>query len=327
MKPRTEVQAIAERNGWKVGPLTIAAINRMSSLEVEFHEKFNTAEFNRALNEPKAIAESKATAEAEKTKRLWTDQATPEDTESALEEVAIFCQAFPQFVGSHLPNREALVEWLRMRNLPVTARNLVTAFQALGADGKLLLNPSAIGVGTETEISGARLKNHPKLWVLLEPAQTIEAKERQEMDQMSASDWRQAHPEAFRENRVHPLQQRAWRQAIDTFRLSNPTYTVCDANRVKMLDFITANGLQINVQGLQAAFNALKARGELELQESAQIEGQAVRHTDFGDRERGLQLPEKPSLAWKINSLSAAEYARWIANPANREAVDRAITV
>ena len=105
---------------------------------------------------------------------------------------------------------------------------------------------------------------------------------------MSAAEWKETHKEDFRETRLSDFQQRSWDQAIATFKLSNPTYIPNDSNRGKMLAFITKNGLQLNPQGLQAAFTFLTSRGELELNESNVIEGHATRYTDLGGSEPGF---------------------------------------
>src|SRR6266478_6192922 len=185
MRSKSELESLAARNGWTVVPLTSAQIRRMSSTEAEFHGTCNKKEFERACEEPKAKAASKANLKASKTQRMWADQATPEEIQGSLEEVQIFCRMFPQFRGDYVPNRTALVDWLRKRSMAVTARNLVEAFQALGAQGKLLLNPAAIGIGKDSEITGYKLTSHPQFWKILEPAQTIEDQEKQAFGKMS----------------------------------------------------------------------------------------------------------------------------------------------
>ena len=87
MRSKSELESLAARNGWKVGPLTSAQIRRMSSTEAEFHGTCNKKEFERACEEPKAKAASKANLEASKTQRMWADQATPEEIQGSLEEV------------------------------------------------------------------------------------------------------------------------------------------------------------------------------------------------------------------------------------------------
>jgi hypothetical protein len=324
MKTLNELNHDADVYGWKTGPLTFAKIQRMTADEADWQSRVNAEEFSRAYSEKRTESENKRNAEASKAGRMWADQATPEETQAALAEVTAFCQAYPQFIGRHVPNREALIAWLREQNLPVTFANLVAAYQSLGADGKILVNPSAIGVGTEEEIGGSRLKHHPELWRLLEPAPNAEQKSKIAEQKMSSKEYREAHKEDWREDRIPARQQQSWSKAIEFFKQSRVDYKATEENRKKILGFIFANGLQVNPQGLESAYRALKARGDLELNEGAVQEGQALRYTDFGEQPRGLQLPEKESLAYKIKSMSAKEYQDWLQNPANRRAVDQA---
>lgn len=221
---------------------------------------------------------------------MWADQATPEETEKAIREVTVFCRAFPQFRGDYLPNREALIGWLRSRNMSVTARNLVTAFQALAAEGRIVVNPSAIGIGTDEELSGARLAHHPQLWKLLEPAPTAEDQEKLAERKMSAAEYKAAHIEDWRQPPSERMMA-AWAKASTFFIQANRSYVPTDENKNRLLSFIEANGLQINPQGLQAAFNALK--GELELNENNVQTEQVVKYTNLGGSEPGYPALEQ----------------------------------
>ena len=134
----------------------------------------------------------------------------------------------------------------------------------------------------------------------------------------SASDRRlkptQASPSFFR----------GLEQAIATFRLSNPTYLPTEENQAKMEKFLKANGLQMNPQGLQAAFSYLTSRGELELNESGVIEGTVTRYTNLGGSAPGFPpKSDKYSFQNKINSLSASEFQQRLNDdPQFREAVN-----
>src|SRR5882724_3445194 len=97
MKTPSELKYLSEKYGWKIEPLTHALIVRMTADESDFHARFNAKEFNRAWNDPKTKAENRSNAEMSKTQRMWNDQATPEETNTALDEVQIFCRVFPQF--------------------------------------------------------------------------------------------------------------------------------------------------------------------------------------------------------------------------------------
>src|SRR6266550_8398586 len=142
--------------------LTAREIHLMPEPVYSWHQQNNLKNVEAALDAPRSQAGNKKNAVDAKSSRIWADKATEEEIQESISEVAIFSKAYPQFVGSHIPNREALISFLREKNLPCTARNLVTAFEDLGSKGLLVLNPSAIGIGTESEISGYRVVRHPE---------------------------------------------------------------------------------------------------------------------------------------------------------------------
>jgi hypothetical protein len=244
MKTVGELKYLAERNGWKVGPLTYNQVQRMSSDEIDFHSKLNKEEFEKALDAPRVKAENAKNLEAAKSQRMWKNEATNEETEESVNEVQRFVAAYPQFRADFVPNREALISFLREKNLPCVKANLVTAFEDLASKGLLVLNPSALGIGTESEISGQRVVRHPELFRLLAPAPTEAQKAKLEQGKMSAKEWKEAHKEDFKPTQASPSFFRALEQAIATFRLSNPTYIPTEENKGKMEKFLKANGLQ-----------------------------------------------------------------------------------
>ncbi len=142
---------------------------------------------------------------------------------------------------------------------------------------------------------------------------------------MSATEYREAHKEDWRETRISDLQQRSWNQAIEFFKHSRPDYRGTESNRQKLIGFITANGLQVNPQGLEAAYKYLKSKNELELNEGAVQGGQTLRYTNLagtgGDVRNGF-VGRDTNLAAKITSMSADEYSRWLQSPSNRKAAD-----
>lgn len=315
--------------------LTESEIRRMPEAVYAWHEQNNRANVEKALDAPRVKAENRKNAENAKTTRFWKDEATKEEGEQAIQETLKFHGAYPQFRGDYVPNRYAMRDWLREKSLPWTFENLVSAFEDLTMKGQIVLDPSALGIGTESEIFGHRLKTHPQLSRLLEPAPTEEQKAKLAERRMSAAEWKEAHKEDFRQTRLSDFQLRSWDQAIATFLLSNPTYIANDSNRAKILEFIKNNhklqlpngkvlALSINPQGLQTAFDELSSRGELELNESRVIEGQATRYTNLGGSEPGFPpKSDKYSFQRKIQTMSSSEYLDRINNdPAFREAVN-----
>jgi len=304
--------------------LTAREIQLMPEPVYSWHQQNNLKNVEAALDAPRIQAENKKNSADARSMRIWADKATEEEIQESISEVAKFCQRYPQFVGSYVPNREALISWLREKNLSCVKANLVRAFEDLGSKGRLVLNPSAVGLGTETEISGQRVVRHPELYKLLAPAPTEGQRAKLEQGKMSAAEWKEAHKEDFKSTQASPSFFRALERAIATFRLSNPTYLPTEENREKMDNFLKANRLQMNPQGLQAAFSYLTSRGELELNESGVIEGTVTRYTNLGGSAPGFPpKSDKYSFQKKISSLSSTEYLERINNdPAFREAVN-----
>ena len=324
MKTNGELNYLAQKHGWKAETLTRARINRMPADESDWHSRFNADEFTRAWGEDQAKAENKKNTEAAKSQRIWKNEATNEETEESIREVQEFVAAYPQFRADFVPNREALISFLRSKTLSCVKANLVAAFEDLASKGFLLLNPSAIGIGEESEISGGRVVRHPELYKLLAPAPTEAQKAKLEQGKMSAAEWKEAHKEDFKPTQASPSFFRALEQAIATFRLSNPTYIPTEENQEKMETFLKANDLQMNPQGLQAAFSYLTSRGELELNKSGVIEGTVTRYTNLGGSQPGFPpKSDKYSFQKKISSLSSSEYLERINNdPEFRQAVN-----
>ena len=304
--------------------LTAREIHLMSEPVYAWHEQNNRANVAKALDAPRLKAANVKNAEAAKSQRIWKNEATNEETEESIREVQKFVAAYPQFRADFVPNREALISFLRERNLPCVKANLVAAFEDLASKGFLLLNPSAIGIGEESEISGGRVVRHPELYKLLAPAPTEAQKAKLEQGKMSAAEWKEAHKEDFKPTQASPSFFRALEQAIATFRLSNPTYIPTEENQEKMETFLKANDLQMNPQGLQAAFSYLTSRGELELNKSGVIEGTVTRYTNLGGSQPGFPpKSDKYSFQKKISSLSSSEYRERINNdPEFRQAVN-----
>jgi len=316
VKTNGELSYLAQKHGWKVEPLTRARINRMPADESDWHSRFNADEFTRAWGEDQAKEENKKNVEAARAQRTWGDAASEEETQEAIKEVTKFCQRYPQFVGSYIPNREALISFLREKNLPCTARNLVTAFEDLASKGFLVLNPSALGIGTESEISGGRVVRHPELYKLLAPAPAEKDKTRIAEQKMSADEYRRTHPEAFRDPRVYAEAAEKIKREINSFRSFHPEYVFTEENSKHLQAYIEARKLPFNRESLEAAYGELVREGYIETNPEAVVSSGGTKLVDFGGR------PTRVNLSREINRMTAVEYARWLENPANRRLVD-----
>ena len=126
------------------------------------------------------------------------------------------------------------------------------AFQALGDLGKLVLNPSAIGLGSASELTGAALVRHPQLWQLLEPPkdQTEEQKAQAALNRLSAKEFRELNPEEFRQETPALIEQK-FQQATQTFLSFNSEYVVTNKNRQHIESYIEKRRLAYNIQSLE----------------------------------------------------------------------------
>jgi len=316
MKTNGELSYLAQKYGWKAETLTRARINRMTADESDWHSRFNADEFTRAWGEDQAKAENKKNSADAKSARIWADKATEEEIQESISEVAKFCQRYPQFVGSYVPNREAVISWLRTRNLPCVKANLVTAFEDLASKGLLVLNPSALGLGTETEISGGRVVRHPELYKLLAPAPAEKDRLKLAEQKMSADEYRKQHPEAFRDPRVYAEAAEKIKREINSFRSFHPEYLLTEENSKHLQAYISKRKLPFNRESLEAAYGELVREGYIEINHETVVSSGGTKLVNFGGR------PGRANLSHDINRMTAVEYARWLENPANRRLVD-----
>jgi hypothetical protein len=325
-KTNGELEFLASKYGWdKKAKLTHARIQRMTADEADYQSRFNVEEFNRAWNEKETEAENKRNAEVAQVRRMWEqDEATQEETETAVKEAKEFTAAHPQYIVCD-ENARTLLAWLKERKLLPTAQNWAAAFQAVGAQGRILVNPSALGIGTDTEVGGARLKHHPELSRLLEQAPNAEQKAKIAEQKMGSKEYRELHKEDFREDRISTRQRESWNKAIAFCLQSHPEIKSSDANVKLIGEAVLSSGMQMNPQGLAAAINMLKSKNSLELNEGAVQEGQALRYTNLANTGADVRngfVANDTNLAAKIAKMSSAEYNDWLRSPSNRKAAD-----
>jgi len=296
--------------------LTAGEIQLMPEPVYSWHQQNNLKNVEAALDAPRIQAGNKKNAVDAKSSRIWADKATEEEIQESISEVAKFCQRYPQFVGSYVPNREALISFLRERNLPCVKANLVTAFEDLASKGLLVLNPSAIGIGMESEISGYRVVRHPELYKLLAPAPTEGQRAKLEQGKMSADEYRKQHPEAFRDPQVYADTAEKIKREINSFRSFHPEYKLTEENSKHLQAYISKRKLPFNRESLEAAYSELVREGYIETNPEAVVSSGGTKLIDYGGR------PGRANLSHEINRMSAAEYTRWLENPANRRLVD-----
>lgn len=325
-KTRSELEAMAARNGWKVRELTAEEIcNEMRRDELEFQETFNNAELTRALNEPARRERNRRNKAAWDAKRCWDEKASPEETAAAIAEVQKFTTDYPQFLGEYSPaNREMLLSWLRDRNLPVTYDSLVQGFESLTLGGSLILDGGVCGV-EDKEISGHALVAHPQIYKLLQPHPVLspEAREQERINHLSADDFLNEHSE-LQDCRVAPILKYKVVQILDTWIGQHPEYMRCPENEAAMTDAVLASALPISLQLLESVYQKLLADGALKIDSSAIVEHGASRISDIGGHPQGFpKESEKYSFKMKLRSMSSNEIAERCANdPRFRASLD-----
>src|SRR5580704_2952017 len=149
-------------------PLTLAEwqeISKDTDLQ-DLHLYANTKAVDAVHDAEKKQAENKKNAKAWKQKAMWDGEAGyEEENAEAYKACELFAARYPQF-SPQLENQNLLL-YMKQNNIAVTFESLVQAFEHLASHGLLILLPSAIGIQGD-EITGAALRNHPKLDILLQ---------------------------------------------------------------------------------------------------------------------------------------------------------------
>src|SRR6266853_5766820 len=170
----------------------------MSSSELRWHEQFNATNLENAL--AARAREGKDIDRQWATKKLWDNETrpTPEQAAAIGEAVEIFLQTYPQVIRGP-ENHHSILVWLKDRNMEVTFSNLVESFQANALEGKIWLNPNAIGAGSQTEVTDSELTTHHNFHLLIQPQQRM-----CEPDRLSADEYL-AKNTALHDTRLPPI--------------------------------------------------------------------------------------------------------------------------
>src|ERR1700732_2902315 len=133
---RAELETLAARHGWQPGELTMKDIQRMGAAELRYHEVCNSHNYEAAFERAANVAQNRKALEHWATKRMFDDNATPDEIATAVNEAQRFSANHPQFLGSTQPaNRTKLFDWLRDKNLPITYENVCSGFADLAMRG------------------------------------------------------------------------------------------------------------------------------------------------------------------------------------------------
>jgi hypothetical protein len=318
----------------KKRPLTRQEVLAMETQVYEWHLLHNEDNLNAALEEPKRKTATEKRGKKLEADLMWGNlQKNPYDPIEELR-LSLYRNEQDKFLADHpqvvpgLQNAESFARFFISRSLEPGYDSCVLALQELGSQGSLTLNPSAIGAGSETEISGEDLQRHPNLDKLLEKytPKTPEQIERDRLDGLSAD---QYYKEAkiLHPTQMSPLALRDIQVATASFMAHRPDFAPGPEAHDKIVNWLVDHDAELSPQSLNAAFEDLVARGELKKNPSITEEATVMRYTDYGEASGGGH-PEyfgeegRQSFRVLVANLTADELQNRMANPVFRRQVD-----
>ena len=275
---KAELESAAKRFGWSRRELSLKDITEMSSGESRYHEICNPDQYAAAF-EREAVGKHNDDAMKQwAVKRMWDGQATEQESEKAYAAGDRFALSYSQFIRSQ-SNCLAIAGYMRENNFDATrVESYVAAFKLLVSEGKLVVSPKAANIGPEEAITGEELRGYARLSELLEPHRVVTAEQK-----MGASEYWKSHPE-LHSREVPFLVQRDWDRNEQTFISMHPEYISTKNSHDKITAQLQEWKLPMTVQNLEAAWKHLVEKGELQVDKSKVVQGQAVRITDLGGR-------------------------------------------
>src|SRR5258708_687773 len=94
-KTKSELEVLAQRNGWQPREFTLAELHRMSTDEILYREAFDQEHLQAAYDEPNRKEEQNKKLY----KDIWKGKASKELTHAAFEATKAFSSRFPQYVS------------------------------------------------------------------------------------------------------------------------------------------------------------------------------------------------------------------------------------
>jgi hypothetical protein len=305
-----------EESALKKRDLTYKEWHEMSSDEQDWHTLINPEAVDRALNsraaEKQQEQENERNAEAYDARRFHENQYTKEETEQAITEISKFCGAYPQFKGAVIANRKTLLAKLKTMNALPVFSSIVAAYEACVLDGSISVNPSIIGAGPETNLSGDALKNHVNIHKILARGDKQIVR-----PEIKADDFLKEHPELVRneEAEVGFMARHYEKIRIDLKGL-RPEWAETAGNARILNAWLKNHSLAFTLTNVLAAFDACKNRLELAPVIASAGGMQVVDYEPAPQRDLG-------KLKKKVMGASAAAYLDFITNDlAAREAID-----
>jgi hypothetical protein len=196
---KSDLEAQGTEHGWTARPLTYNEVTEMPSSELHWHEQFNKENLDKALALPEKNRAYDAAVAQGQALRFWANaiNRSPEECKALTADFKNFVETYPQYRSTNhkQENMDVLMGWLQDRHLYPIYSNLCLAFEACALAGKLWLNPSAIAVGSETEVIGTQ---HHNFHLLIQPQR------RNNDDDISADAYLAQHDE-LKDKRTPPL--------------------------------------------------------------------------------------------------------------------------
>ena len=269
LKNREELKALAERNGWKVRPLTLAEVHAMNPDQILYHETFNKKNLEAAFNEKQLKAES----EKIRVEQFYKDDLGRNPTSEQYAAANLFCTRFPQYVRNYKENSIKMLTWMREHDLDsAKAENYEAAFRAL-ANTELLLSPAALGFDGP-DVIGA--KNHPHRDDLVSDESEIKGRkkiaEMKRIRSLTSDEFKEKNKHAWLD--VEGIPSEIWlkqhpeergpvlgrmSQIFSAFIAQEPFYTPTNENAEIMCGYLKTQGYNFDLSNLNRAFKELAA--------------------------------------------------------------------
>ena len=207
-------------------------------------------------------------------------------------------------------------------SLPEYQRKNPPTIEGRGVLRKTVQKPIKILPAVES-LTGSELAKHPLLKTLLTSFDPAEEAQRRQ-DSMSADEYRNAHPEAWRDPRAYADAAEKIKREINSFRSFHPEYRLTEENSKHLQAYIAKRKLPFNRESLEAAYSELVREGYIETNLETVVRSSGTKligndEQSFGKKTSGGYRP------W--DRMNSKEYEAWVRIPANRKLVEDSYAV
>jgi hypothetical protein len=315
LKQRLLRQGI-EKSALEKRAITYKEWQEMSSDLQDWHTLVNPEAVDRALNsraaEKQQEQENERNAAAYDARRFHENKFTKQETEEAITEISKFCGAYPQFNGAIIANRKTLLAKLQAMNAVPVFSSIVAAYEACVLEGSISVNPSVIGAGPETNLTGYGLKNYANIHKILARGDKQIVR-----PESKADDFLKEHPELVRNDEAETaFMSRHYEKIRTDLKGLRPEWSQTQGNAKILNAWLRDRSLAFNLTNVLAAFDACKSRLELAPIVATAGGMQVIDYEPAPQRDLG-------KLRKKVMGSSAAQYLDFISNDLGaREAID-----